>query len=105
MPRSKPILLTLSVIAGLHVLLGGAALADFVDVKLIGLVALVVAAFEGGLAVYLSGSNISAPQVVATQLQPGAPVVAGPASAVSTGHTISPEMSVADVATPNIPVE
>jgi len=67
MPRSKPIVILQSVLAGVTALLGGAALADFVDVRVIGLANLVMAAVTVGLGVYLSGSNVPAPTVLATQ--------------------------------------
>jgi hypothetical protein len=105
MPRSKAIIITQSILTGLGILFGATLLADIVDPRIVGLGALLVLSIKGGLDFYIAATTTPTARVVATQEQPGAPVVAGPASVVSTGHTISPSLSVADVAAPPIPIE
>jgi hypothetical protein len=97
MPRSKPIIITQSIFTALGIFFGASLLADIIDPQIVGVGALTVAAVQGGITFYLSATTTPFAQVVATQTQPGAPLVAGPASEVSTGHTISPDMSVADI--------
>ena len=89
MPRSRPIVILQSILAGVTALLGGAALGNFVDVQIVGLANLVVAAVTVGLGVYLSVSNVPAQTVLATQEYSGGDVVAGPASTVTTGAVLS----------------
>jgi type IV secretory pathway TrbF-like protein len=99
MPRSKPIVILQSILAGATALLGGAALAEYINGRAIGLANLVVAAVTVALSVYLSGTNTSNPQVVATQTGAGAPVVAGPASTVTTGDVLEPTARVDAIST------
>ncbi len=95
-PRSRPIIILQSVLAGLSALLGGAALADFVDIKVIGLANLFVAAITVGLGVYMSGTNVEGSNVVVAMQNPTTPV-AGDASAVTTGKELQPGQTIASV--------
>lgn len=52
---SRPVLVVFSVLAGLQVLTGGAALADFVGAKVAGLIVLAVAAGQVGMTFYVQG--------------------------------------------------
>jgi hypothetical protein len=52
---SRPLLLAFSVVAGLDVILGGAALAELVDPKWIGLAVLVKGGIAAGLGVWVRG--------------------------------------------------
>ncbi|MGH2690383.1 MAG: hypothetical protein ACRDKW_16480 [Actinomycetota bacterium] len=100
MPRSRPILIIQSFLAGATALLGGAALGDFVSLEVIGLANLVIAAITVGLGVYLSGSNSQTTvtsTVLATQDHAGGDVVAGPASSFTTGAAIEPHLAVGEI--------
>jgi len=97
MPRSRPILIVQSIIAGLVVALGTAGLADLLPEKVVNALIVLVGAVQAGLGFYLSGSNTQNVQVVATQVAPGADVVAGDASPVDTGDVLNPQSRLVDV--------
>ncbi len=80
MRTPRPVLIMNSVLAGLGVLLGGSALADFIPVKIVGLAALVLAAVQLGWSLYVQGQVVPLP-LVAAHRDPGTrALVAGPAA-------------------------
>jgi hypothetical protein len=84
---SRPVLITMSVLAGAQILTGGAALGDVIGVKAAGLAILAVAAIQGGMAFYVQ--NQVTPNVdVAARVTPTGTVVAGPAAEVRTGAIV-----------------
>jgi hypothetical protein len=97
MIKSRPIIITQSILTALGILFGASLLADVFDPNVVGLGALAVLATKGGLDFYIAATTTTSSEVVATQTQPGAPVVAGPASVVTTGHTIPSNLSVGEV--------
>lgn len=92
--KSKPVLIMAAVLAGLQVLAGGAALADFIGPTAFGLFVLVLAAVQVGWGVFVTGQVTPWVDVVAKALPSGS-VVAGPAARVDTGTRVE----VVDVAT------
>jgi hypothetical protein len=83
----SPVLIMAAVIGGLQVLLGGAALADFVDVEVIGLANLVLAAVTTGFGIFTKGQVTPWVDVVAKATSGGL-VVAGPAAREVTGREV-----------------
>jgi hypothetical protein len=77
-PVSRPLLVTFSVLTGLNVVLGGAALAELVDPKWIGLAVLGSAGLTAGLGYYVRGQVTPWPEVAAQRTDRG--LVAGPAA-------------------------
>ena len=96
MPRSKALIITLSVYTGLGVILGGAALAEWIDVRIIGLLTLLVVGSRAGIDFYIANTTTPSAPVVATQEKAGAPLIAGPQSYLQTGQTIPPALPVGD---------
>lgn len=86
----QPVLVMNSVLAGLGILLGGAALLDYVDPKLVGLLILVHAALTFGWGTYVRGRVYPQEKVAAAvERQDGRLVtVAGPAAVVKTGQPV-----------------
>ena len=80
MPRSRPILVIQAILAAAIVFFGAAGLSDRIDPDVVYFANLAIGAITAALGVYLSGTNVSSPQVVATQTEPGAPVMAGAAT-------------------------
>lgn len=76
----RPVLVMNSVLAGLGVLLGGSALADFLPVKAIGLAALVLAAVQVGWSLYVQGQVVPMPLVAAHKDAATGALLAGPAA-------------------------
>jgi hypothetical protein len=83
--RSKPVIIAQSILTGLGIVFGATVLADIVDPRLPALGAVLVLAAKGGLDFYTNATTTPSAQVVATQAAPGEPVLAGPASPVTTG--------------------
>lgn len=69
-----------SVLAGLGVLLGGSALADFIPVKIVGLAALILAAVQLGWSLYVQGQVVPLPLVAARKDADTHALIAGPAA-------------------------
>ena len=63
--NTRPVLIMNSVLAGLGVLLGGSALADFLPIKVVGLAALVLAAVQVGWSLYVQGQVVPVPLIAA----------------------------------------
>jgi len=76
----RPVLIMNSVLAGLGVLLGGSALADFLPVKVVGLLALVLAAVQVGWSLYVQGQVVPLPLVAAHRDTDTHTIIAGPAA-------------------------
>jgi hypothetical protein len=76
------------IIAGLQVILGGSALADFIDPKLIGLFTLILAAITVTYGVITRGQVTPWVDVVAKATSAGN-VVAGPAANQMTGTSVT----------------
>ena len=53
--KSRPVLIVMSVLAGLQVLAGGAVLSDVVGQTVAGMAVLTVAAAQAGMAFYVQG--------------------------------------------------
>lgn len=79
MNKSRPVLITFSVLAGLQILTAGAALGDVVGTKVAGLVVLAVAAVQAGMSFYVQGQVVPL-QDTAAYVDTKGNTVAGPAS-------------------------
>lgn len=77
--KSRPVLITFSILAGLQVLTGGTALADIIGKDAAGLIILAIAAIQVGMTFYVQGQVTPSTDVAAYVNQNGA-TVAGPAS-------------------------
>jgi len=86
--KAKPVLMMAAVIGALQVVLGGAALADFVSDEVIGIVQLVIAAIAIGYGIYTQGV-VTPWQDVVAKATPSGMVVAGPASSSATGSEVT----------------
>ena len=80
MSTPRPVLIMNSVLAGLGVLLGGSALADFLPIKIVGLAALVLAAVQVGWSLYVQGQVVPLPLVAAHRDSETKAIIAGPAA-------------------------
>lgn len=65
MTKSRPVILTMSILAGLQILTAGAALSDTIGVKAAALTVLVVAAIQGGVQFYVQSQVTPTQDVVA----------------------------------------
>lgn len=78
--REEPVLIFMSILAGLQVLTAGTALADIIGVELAGLLVLAVAALQIGLQFYVRG-QVTPNSAVAAKIDTiRSEVVAGPAA-------------------------
>lgn len=84
--RPSPVLLWMSILAALQVLTGGAALGDFIGVKLAGLLVLTVAALQTGVQFYVRG-QVTPWQDVISKVSDGV-AIAGPAHTAPTGTQV-----------------
>ena len=79
MNKSRPVLITFSVLAGLQILTAGTALADVIGAQTAGLIVLAVAAVQAGMSFYVQGQVV--PLVdTAAYVDTKGNTVAGPAS-------------------------
>jgi hypothetical protein len=86
-PRaSRPVVITMSTLAGLQVLAAGSALADVVPADVAALFALMVAAAQAGVGVYVQSLVTPWQDVIAKVTPDGA--VAGPAHSAPTGSPV-----------------
>jgi hypothetical protein len=76
---SRPVLTAMSILAGLQILTGGAALGDVIGVKVAALAILIVGAAQGGIQFYVQG-KVTPNDAVAARALPSGAVVAGPAA-------------------------
>jgi hypothetical protein len=87
-PRaSRPVVITMSTLAGLQVLAAGSALADVVSADVAALFALMVAAAQAGVGVYVQ-SLVTPWQDVIAKVTPDGIAVAGPAHSAPTGSSV-----------------
>lgn len=89
--KREPLLLWCSILVTLQILTGGAALGDFIGLRLAGLLILGVAALQGGTQFYIRGQVTPTADVVAQVPPSGVGVVAGPASIVEDGEPVKVE--------------
>lgn len=75
---SKPVLIVLSILAGLNVINGGLGALEVVPAKVVGLLALGTAAATAGIMFYLQGVVVPL-QAVAARVTGDGQLVAGPA--------------------------
>lgn len=87
MSKSRPILITFSILAGLQVLSGGAALSDVIGKQTFGLFVLAVAAVQVGMTFYVQNS-VTPNGDVAAYIDNSGKAVAGPAAGVTTGKVV-----------------
>ena len=83
---ARPVLATMSVLAGAQVLTAGAALGEFVGPKVAAAAALVVAAVQAGMAFYVQGKVTPNDAVVVRRDLTTGTVVAGPAASAIAGE-------------------
>jgi hypothetical protein len=87
MNKSRPVLITFSILAGLQVLSGGAALADVIGKDVFGLFVLGVAAVQVGMTFYVQNTVVPSGDVGAYTNTDGV-MVAGPAAGVTNGKVV-----------------
>lgn len=87
MNKSRPVLITFSILAGLQILNGGAALEDVIGAQAFGLFALAVAAVQVGMTFYVQNQTIPSEDAAAYINKEGQ-VVAGPAAGITTGESV-----------------
>ena len=114
-PKSRSIIAVMAVFTAIGVLLGGTALTEWVDPKLLGLVTLIYVAARAGVDYFFQASaNIEAPRVAVAltgRMEQGqvvardATAVAGPGSPVPTGEELNPQSTVAAVTPPPAPAK
>lgn len=83
--KSRPVLITFSVLAGLQVMAGGAALADVIGDTAFGLFVLVIAAVQAGMSVFVQG-NVTPHKDVVEYLDKNNQIVRGPAAPTGNGY-------------------
>ena len=89
-PKSRSIIIVGSIFFALGILLGGTALAEFLDPKLLGLLTLLFVAARGGWDYFVNASaNVDANRVAVVMTDAATPV-AGEASPVTTGEALHP---------------
>lgn len=95
MTKSRPVLITFSILAGLQVLTGAAALSDVIGDQAFGLFAIAVAAVQVGMTFFVQNQVVPAQEVAAYQDKEGH-VVAGPAAGATNGTpvTVEPETNI-----------
>lgn len=84
MHKSRPVLITFSILAGLQVLTGAAALGDVIGDQLFGLFAIVVAAVQVGMTFYVQ-NQVTPMGDVAAYVDATGDIRAGPAAAPANG--------------------
>ncbi len=87
MMKSRPVLITFSILAALQVIAGGAALQDVIGKTAFGLFVLAVAAVQVGMTFYVQNSVVPAQDTVAYVNQDGI-AVAGPAAGLTNGTAV-----------------
>jgi hypothetical protein len=89
LPRSRPVVVWMSILAALQVMSAGSALADVVPSKAAALFSLGVAAAQAGIQFFVQAQVTPWETVVAKENETGQ-VVAGPASELPTGTVVEP---------------
>jgi hypothetical protein len=87
MTKSRPVLIVFSILAGLQVLTGAAALGDVIGDQAFGLFAILVAAVQVGMTFYVQNQTVPVMDVAAYQNSKGQ-VVAGPAAGATNGTPV-----------------
>lgn len=87
MNKSRPVLITFSVLAGLQIITAGTVLADVIGVQLAGLIVLLVAAVQAGMSFYVQGQVVPYSDTAAYVNEEG-DTVAGPAAAPVNGTPV-----------------
>lgn len=85
--KTRPVLITFSILAALQVIAGGAALQDVIGKTAFGLFVLTVAAVQVGMTFYVQNSVVPAQDAVAYINQDGI-AVAGPAAGLTNGTAV-----------------
>lgn len=85
--KSRPVLITFSILAGLQILTAGAALGDIVGPKPAAMLVLAVAAVQGGMSFYVQNSVVPVQDSVA-YINSAGESVAGPAAGVTNGTAV-----------------
>lgn len=87
--KREPVVIVMSILAGLQTITAGTALADVIGKDLAGLLVLAVAAVQTGVQFYVRGQVTPTINVAAEQpADPQAPAQAGPASELPTGTDV-----------------
>lgn len=86
-PKSRPVLITFSILAALQVLTGAAALGDVIGDQAFGLFAILVAAVQVGMTFYVQNQTVPLKDSVAYVDNEGVPV-AGPAASLRNGTPV-----------------
>ena len=86
--KSSKLLLAFSILAGLQVLAGGAALADVIGATAFALFVLVVSAVQTGLSFYANNGQVVSSNNVASYVNQEGNSVAGPASPIDNGTPV-----------------
>jgi hypothetical protein len=87
MTKSRPVVIVFSILAGLQVLTGAAAISDVIGDQLFGMFAILVAAVQVGKTFYVQNSVVPVGDVGAYTNDAG-DLVAGPASGVTNGKGV-----------------
>lgn len=85
--KSRPVLITFSILAGLQILTGAAALGDVIGPQAFGLLGVGVAAVQVGMTFYVQNQTVPVQDAVAYINKDGQSV-AGPAAGVTTGQPV-----------------
>jgi hypothetical protein len=86
--KSRPVVITFSILAGLQILTAGATLSDVIGQQLAGLLVLGIAAVQGGLTFYVQSLTAPMQDVAAVRNAEGA-IVAGPAASPADGTLVT----------------
>lgn len=89
LPRSRPVVVWMSILAALQVMSAGSALADVVPAKWAALFSLGVAAAQAGIQFYVQSQVTPWETVIAKENEDGQ-AVAGPANNLPTGTALEP---------------
>lgn len=97
--KPQPVLIVMSILVAADVILGGAAISDYLSSELVGLLLLIVAGIKVGIAFYLRGQVVPVQDVAAFVPDHNrALLVAGPAAPVPNDT----EVKVTEVVTPEV---
>lgn len=88
--KSRPVLITFAILAGLDVLGAGAALGDVIGIQTLALFVLGTKAVQTGMSFYVQGQVTPTVDVAAYQNDEGN-VVAGPAAGATNGTPVTVE--------------
>lgn len=86
--KSRPVLITFSVLAALDVITVGAALGDVIGLQALALLVLGTKAVQAGMSFYVQG-QVTPNEDVAAYANSNGDVVAGPAGGVTNGERVT----------------